>query len=145
MKKMTIITLALALLVTTSMPNEAGAGWFDKKDKKVEKYNAAHRFDLFPSMAFFSGTIQRDSYAGWQLDDLGLQMAGNATVTMEGSEDAFLQEGRSAIVMGVKYGTTLVAYRVRIMKSFEDYSNLSHGERVEPGDDPDVGIMTGPM
>ncbi len=145
MKKMTLITLALAVLVAISMTGEANAGWFDR-DEKVEADSEPHRFELLPSMEFFRGTIRRDAYSGWLLDECSLQLMGNGTVTMEGSDEGHLQEGQSAVVMGVKFGSTLVAYRIKVMKPDYGYNSQKDSNvHVEPGPNPNVGVGTGPM
>ncbi len=143
MKRMMFITLALAILVTVSITDEANAGWFTK-DKNEEVDNKAHRFELFPSMSFYSGTIRRDTYAGWLLDNLSLQLVSKSSVIMDGTEKGFLQEGKSAMVMGVKYGNTLLAYRVRVMKPDYEYAQNDVVENLIPGPHPKISIGSGP-
>ena len=143
MKRMMFLTIALAVLVTVSITDEANAGWFTK-DKKEEVDNKAHRFELFPSMSFFNGTIRKDTYSGWLLDDLSLQLVSKSSVTMDGSEEGFLQEGQTAMVMGVKYGTTLLAYRVRVMKPDYGYAQNDVVENLQPGPHPNISIGNGP-
>ena len=143
MKKMTHLMLALGFLVTVSVAGQAHAGWF-KKDQKVETNNNIHRFDMFPSMSFFSGTLQRDAYSGWRLDNLNLQLVDNNVVAMDDSGSAFLQEGSTAIVMGVKEGSTLVAYRVRVMKTDYGYGEKDSGIDMRPGPHPGIRIGNGP-
>jgi hypothetical protein len=144
MKKMTILTLALTLLVTVSVTDGANASWF-KKDKKVEAESPAHRFELFPSMSFFSGTIRQDTYSGWRLDDMSLQLMGSSSVSMDGSDEAYLQEGQSVVVMGVKYGSTVVAYRVRVLKPDYGYGDGDINVKKQPGPHPSISIGKGPQ
>lgn len=143
MKNIVLLTLVLTVLVATSIPGEAHAGWF-KKDKKVEVNETIHRFELFPSMAFFSGTLQRDLHAGWRLDGLSLQLIDKNAVTIDSSGEGFLKAGRQAIVMGVKHGTTLVAYRVRVMEPDYGYGHMDAAEEVTEGPHPNISIGHGP-
>ncbi len=141
MKKIAIIILAL--VVSASMSVGANAGWFGN-DKKEEDKNEAHRFENYPTMKFYKGTLRRDTYAGWRLDDLSMQLMANSTVTTDGAEEGFLQEGKPAIVMGAQYGSTLVVWRVRVMQPENDYGQKDSNVHVEPGPNPDVGVGTGP-
>ena len=110
-------TIILALLVTVLFGAvSAQAGWFDKKDKE-EKAVKAFRYDYYPSMSFHVGTLRRDNYSGWRLDEVSLQLTSGAKMTSGGLEISQLPEGQKALVMGPKVGDTIVGWRVRILES----------------------------
>jgi hypothetical protein len=111
--------LVLTLMVTAALfwVADGEAGWFDKDDRDPDDQRGkSHRYDFMPSMSYHVGTLRRDSYAGWTLDDLAVQFMPDAPI-MEGGMDTVLREGRQALVMGPRLGKTIIAWRVRIMES----------------------------
>jgi|GEM_PF-5678555 len=118
--KRAILILATVTLVTSLAAVDAGAGWFDK-DKDNDK-KAAHRYDLFPVASFNVGVLNRDSRTGWQLDDYNIQFVKGFHVEGEDGEPADLREGDTVLVMGPRYGETILAYRVQIQKP--EYKSL---------------------
>ena len=116
MKKTFLITIVLlaAALVWTA---DSEAGWFDRKsDKKSDERAKSHRYDFMPTMNYHLGTLRRDNYAGWTLDDYSVQFMPGVKV-MEGGVEAALREGKQVLIMGPRLGGTIIAWRVRIMES----------------------------
>ena len=115
-----ILWVALIMAVAFLAADDAHAGWFDKKKDVGEEGRAkSHRYDFLPSMGFHQGTLRRDNFGGWTLDEMSLHVMPKAKVTEEGLE-SYLAEGRKAIIMGPRVGDTIVAWRVRILES--DYN-----------------------
>jgi hypothetical protein len=139
-----IVTVALGTLVVP----EAEAGWLDKwmkKDKKEES-SKAHRYDLYPTMSFHKGLLGRGTGQSWELDNTNLLVRSDCEVITELGGDAQLTEGREALVMGTRFGDTIIAYQVRIMKP--DYMSegaLKESEFTPSDSDPTVGEGQGPQ
>nr|MEE4268445.1 hypothetical protein [Candidatus Krumholzibacteria bacterium] len=112
-----VLWVALIMAVGFLAVDDAHAGWFDKKKDGGEEGRAkSHRYDFLPSMGFHQGTLRRDNFGGWTLEETSLHIMSGAKITEEGME-SFLSEGRKAIVMGPRVGDTIVAWRVRILES----------------------------
>lgn len=138
-QRMILLLLGLTFLGTVSTQS-VQAGWFDKKNKE-ETPAKTHRYNVFPTMSFHVGTLRRDTYSGWKLDDTPLQFMPKARITAGGQEVQVLNEGTRAIIMGEKVGETLVAWRVRIMESDwnVDRDTSRDGEITWSTSDPTVG------
>lgn len=118
MKRMTVISLVLALAFGAVAAPKADAGWF-RKDKsnrteKPEWMKKARRYNELPAMSFHSGVLQQDGRTGWKLGESKLQFAADCLVTLDGAEGASPEAGRRAVVMGPHVGDTIVAWTVRI-------------------------------
>ena len=98
-------------------------------------------------MEFITGTLNRDSWTGWELDDLKLKPVKDCHVEVDGSpQQVILESGRRALVMGHRQGDVFVTYRVRILRPLymEGGSGLEDLD-VQPSEsDPTVGTGQGP-
>ncbi len=119
MKRITILTLALAFTLGTVMAPEAGAGWLKKdgpkRTEKPEWMKKPQRYDG-PAMSFHSGILQQDGWSGWKLDEMKIQLAKDCLITTDGAEEGSLDAGRKAIVMGPRFGDTILAWSIRVTK-----------------------------
>ena len=138
-KKMLRILLVLALLLAF-IAVDVQAGWFDKKIQ-VEKPSKAHRYDVYPTMGFHTGTLRRDTFAGWKLDEVPLQFMSKAMVTAEGQQVSALKEGARAVVMGAQQGEIMVVWSLRILEPDWNQSRDTSrdGEITWSTEDPTVG------
>jgi hypothetical protein len=143
MKRASIIFLAAVLTLSFAVAVDADAGWFGK-DKKENETKDPHRFDRYPSMDFHRGVLKRDHRTGWRLDGLTLQFMSECEVTVDGSDKGDLQEGRSAIVTGPRWGNTIVAWRVRVMNNKPSYGNYDSDIELKQGASPYVSQGNGP-
>jgi len=142
--KRAILILATVALVTSLAAADAGAGWFDKSKDKDNDKKEAHRYDLFPVASFNTGVLNRDNRTGWQLGDYNIQFVKGFSVEGEDGTEVELREGATALVMGPRYGETILAYRVQIQKP--DYQNLGQKSEAEvkwSTVDPTVGEGVG--
>lgn len=124
MNRRIVTTATLVLLCGALVMTDAEAAGRGKRDKQrpqrtemPAEYMQPHHFDRDPSMSFHSGTLRRDGLAGWRVGEVTLQLTANATVLGPDGEDSFLQEGREAVVMGPRFGSTMLAWSVRMLSS----------------------------
>lgn len=153
MKRRLVTTVALCLVAGTLVAGDAEAGR-SRSTKKLSKertempalYTEPHHFDRDPTMSFHRGVLRRDGLAGWRVGELQLQMRPDALVLGPDGEASFLQEGRDVVVMGPRFGGTMVGWNVRLLAS-ESLSSVSGSDVVKKPSDttPDVGeIVSGP-
>lgn len=110
------VIFVTAILAGLLLVSNADAGWFDKDEDKKDEAKA-HRYDFFPSMSYHMGVLRRDTYSGWSLDDVTIQLMSGTKVLVDGQGPGNLREGSKAIIMGPKVGETIVAWRVRVLES----------------------------
>ena len=146
MMKRTLTILALVALVALVVAPGVEAGLLDKLNKKNDdQKKKPQRYDLYPSMGFYTGTLGRDIGTGWTLGHYRLILAKDCSISSEVHDKPVLDEGRPALVMGPRIGDTIVAWRVRIQA--DEYGRLNENPEVEftPSEvDPTVGEGTGP-
>ena len=120
MKRITILTLALVFTLGVTVAPTADAGWLKKdKAKRTEKpewMKKPQRYDEVPTMSFHSGVLQQDGWTGWKVGETKIQFAKDCLITSDGAETGSLDAGRKAIVMGPKFGDTILAWSVRVIK-----------------------------
>lgn len=113
-----------------------------KRTEMPEMYTQAQRLDRDPSMSFHRGTLRRDGLSGWMVGDLELQLRKDAAVLGPDGQKAALQDGRDVIVMGPRFGNTMVGWNVRMLEP--EMPGLQSGRDVvkEPSDTtPEVGEL----
>ncbi|MBM4131705.1 hypothetical protein FJ250_11870 [bacterium] len=136
---------ALVLLVGAFVAAEADAAGSGKGEKRTEMpadYMRPNHFDRDPSMSFLSGTLRRDGLSGWRAGDMTVQLAPNAVVLGPDGEESVLQEGREALIMGPRFGGTILAWSVRMLSPDSGLSASTAGEVTKPSDvDPHVGEL----
>jgi hypothetical protein len=144
-KNLKTLAALLALTALLTAP-AADAGMLDKLLGGDEGKDARPpRYDLFPKMGFFTGTLGRDIGTGWTLDGYRLILASECTISSEVHDVPMLDEGRQALVMGPKVGDTIVAWRVRIKQDEYGIQANNPEEQFTPSDsDPTVGEGSGP-
>ncbi len=145
MKRTSIVLMVVALAVSFAVVVDAEAGLFGKKNKdKEEKY--LPRYDKSPSLEFHQGILHRNTRTGWRLGDLDIQFLSDCKILADGVEDAELREGRPAIVTGPRWGNTIVAWRVRVMKWDQNYDNTDPNMNLQESDvTPLVSVGTSPQ
>lgn len=154
MKRITMAVLAFGLLATVAAPNAADAGLFSRdRNKRLssmrtdmpEEMKEPKRFDLLPRMSFHLGTLSRGG-AGWELGGVNLRLAKDCTIIEGGAMGGSLVEGNRAVVMGPRFGQTLIAWQVRVIDDAGFRSSYEEGVTVESsGSDPSVGrIVSAP-
>ncbi len=144
MKRITILMLALVVACGVLSAPNAGAGWFEKKKpqrtEKPEWMTQPQRYEG-PRMSFHSGILQQDGWTGWRLGETKIQFTKDCLITTEGASEGFLDAGREAIVMGPKFGDTILAWSVRVAQpEFMVGRNQSSEMRLETSEtNPDCG------
>lgn len=141
------IAMTALILVLAVQATEAKSPLARDASRRAAQAEQGHRYDHFPAMEFVTGTLNRDSWTGWELDGLKLRPVKDCHVEVDGSLlPGTLQSGRQALVMGHRRGDVLVAYRVRILRPY--YAGTTAGledlELRRSGADPTVGIIEGP-
>lgn len=119
MKRITIITLALVFVLGVVAVPSADAGWLKKdKAKRTEKPDWMKKPQRYegPTMSFHSGVLQQDGWTGWKLGETKIQFAKECLITADGVEGATLDAGREAVIMGPRFGDTILAWSVRVLK-----------------------------
>lgn len=120
MKRTMILMTALVLALGAVSAPDADAGWFNKdkaqRTEKPEWMKKAQRYNDLPTMSFHSGVLQQDGISGWKLGETNVQFAKDCRITTDGVEGASLDAGREAVVMGPKFGDTILAWSVRIQQ-----------------------------
>ncbi len=145
MKRITILMLALIFVLGTVAAPGADAGWLNKKKpKRTEKpewMKQAQRYDKVPTMSFHSGVLQQDGISGWKLGETSIQFAKDCYISTDGVEGGSLDAGRDAVVMGPKFGDTILAWSVRVQKpSFTMGRTVSNEVQLQYSDtNPDCG------
>jgi hypothetical protein len=112
--KRTLTILALCAVAALLAGPAAEAGPF-KKDKKKPAAPKTWRYDKYPDMSFHKGLLRQDGRSGWKLDEFDLVLAEKCEIFGEGGDR--LQGGRTAVVMGVRVGNTIVAWTVQMHKA----------------------------
>ncbi|MDX2474781.1 MAG: hypothetical protein QNL91_13860 [Candidatus Krumholzibacteria bacterium] len=125
MKRITVLLLALVMALGVVATPEASAGWFkkDKKPERTEKPDWMKKPQRYegPRMSFHSGVLQQDGQTGWKLGETSIQFAKDCLITTDGAEGGYLDAGREAIVMGPKFGDTILAWSIRVTQP--DYTS----------------------
>ena len=125
MKRITVLLLALVMALGVVAAPEAGAGWFkkDKKPERTEKPDWMKKPQRYegPRMSFHSGVLQQDGPSGWKLGETSIQLTKDCLITVDGAEEGYLDAGRDAIVMGPKFGDTILAWSIRVTQP--DYTS----------------------
>lgn len=128
MKTKTVIIAALCVAAGALVASDADASESrrvrsrdkeqpgEKRTEMPAQYTDARHFDRDPSMSFHRGTLRRDGLSGWMVGDLELQLREDATVLGPDGQRALLQEGRDVIVMGPRFGDTMVGWNVRMLE-----------------------------
>jgi hypothetical protein len=149
--KLKTICLGLALALAAMTVAEAEAGVFGKKNKKdrtekSEEEMTPRRFDKYPTMKFMGGTLTRDAHSGWKLGETPLFLGADCVITMEGSDEGLLEEGREAVVMGSMIGGSMSAVSILVMKpSYQNMGQAQSKELKEAGPNPNVGRIMKPV
>ena len=150
MKRIITITAALCLIFGLAT---AEAGQRDKKTRKAppkgsrtemtEESMGRVEFDEFPTMSYYMGTLNQSGLGTWRVGELDLVLRKDCMISAEGSDAGFLRDGAKALVMGPKAGNTIVAWSIRVMGP--DYSDPtpSFHFTLEPGANPNVGVIRG--
>ncbi len=119
MKRITVITLAMVFALGVVAAPSADAGWFNKKKsdrtEKPDWMKKPQRYDG-PTMSFHSGVLQQDGWTGWKLGETKIQFAKECLITSGGVAGGTLDAGRKAVVMGPRFGDTILAWSVRVEK-----------------------------
>lgn len=149
--KLTTICLGLVLALTAATVVEAQAGVFGKNKKKertekTEEEMTPRRFDKYPSMHFMGGTLTRDAHSGWKLGETPLFLGADCVITVEDSDEGFLEEGREAVVMGSMIGGSISAVSILVMKpAYRNMGLAQSKELKEAGPNPNVGKIVKPV
>ena len=120
MKHTTSIRLAIAVILLVCLAATAGAGWRNKELEqryrdRQERAENTPRYDEFPTMAFHMGELRQDSWRGWTLGDLSLQVLPDCEITGENGGQASLTAGYKALVMGPRLDDTVLAWSIRVL------------------------------
>lgn len=147
--KLAMICLALAAMVISVGDAEAGKRNKPKKGARTEKseeMKVPRRFDNLPSMEFMGGTLTRDAHSGWKLGETPLYVRGDCVITMDGSDDGWLEEGREAVVMGARTGGAISAWSIHVAQpAYKTMGSSMAAELKEAGPNPNVGKIVKPV
>ena len=145
--KKTAIILTTAGLVLILAADSARADLFSlsKRDKSQRDTEVqAPRYDKYPTMSFFVGTLSRSGWTDWQIDDKQVEVAEPESAARNGSLPQF-SEGSQAIIMGTLVGDRIVAHRVRLLDPQWTVPVADNQEDIRwSTTDPTVGEGTGP-
>jgi hypothetical protein len=142
MKRTTIALLIVVLGFSFATVMDADAGWFGKDKKEEAKY--VPRYDRYPTMGFQKGVLMRDARTGWRLGELNIQFMEDCQVSTDGAEEGYLQEGRTAVITGPRWGNTVVAWRVRVLAMDQTYNTFDSNVVLEEGATPNVSVGHAP-
>ncbi|MBU8869912.1 MAG: hypothetical protein KOO60_03445 [Gemmatimonadales bacterium] len=149
MTRAILFMLALGTAASLLVPLDTEAGWLGKlKGKSTDKtseLDLVPRYDNYPTMGFHLGTLSRDSWTGWRLDELNVQFTRDCVITSNNDDKGEMVEGKQAIITGSRVGDTIIAQRVTILKPNWDAGPKNTQENVIWSDsDPTVGVGNGP-
>lgn len=144
MKRTTIVLLVVVLGLSFAATMDADAGWFGK-DKKEKETKYVPRYDAYPTMGFHKGTLGRGVGTEWRLDGMDLQFMGDCEISTDGVEEGYLQEGRTAVITGPRWGNTIVAWRVRVLAMDETYNSYDSNVVLSEGATAGVSVGTAPQ
>ena len=146
-----IITTLLALVLVFGLAT-AEAGQKKKvtrksppkgsRTEKTEEMKKPARFDRMPTMSYVKGRLDQEGLRGWRIGDYSLVLKDGCSIMADG-EEAYLREGKKAIVMGSRVGDTIVAWSVRMVPEGFSSPTTPPGVRREPGANPNVGVLRG--
>lgn len=139
MKNILFILVMFCLVMTVAV-DDAQAGLLsifkkgkDQKDSEVQ----APRYDHYPTMNFYVGTLTRSGWSDWQI--------GEAEVEIDEGGLNDLREGSQAIIMGAMVGDKILAHRVRVLEPQWAVEVADNQEDIRWSvTDPTVGEGTGP-
>jgi hypothetical protein len=105
------LVLVLAILLVAPLAFALGSRQDDRPPRKAKNLNQA------PTLSFARGTLQRDGYRGWLLDQHRVVFTRDSRVTdkLSPGEPAVPSEGRIAIVSGPKVGGVLVVREATLL------------------------------
>jgi len=134
------ICAAVALLVGTT----AEAGLFGKDKQKDARQHKTWRYDRYPDMSFHQGVLRQEGRSGWMIGDYKLLLDEKCRVF--GAGGGQLQNGRTAVVMGVRTGKTIIAWTVHVKKASTALPSLDDKDtEIEwSTSDPTVGVGRAP-
>ncbi|MFO7607991.1 MAG: hypothetical protein R6X35_02160 [Candidatus Krumholzibacteriia bacterium] len=139
-RTLTMLALLAAVAVATG-PAEAGLFKRNKPKDKAPQTAKIWRYDRLPTMAFHKGELRAEGIGLWRIGELYLQLAPDCELV--GADQ--LQTGRTAIVMGPRVGSTIVAWRLEMVKAQQQRTPRTLDTRIEWSEsDPTVGVGTAP-
>jgi len=146
MKHLKLATICLGLALTVMLATEVEAGNKPTKGtrtEKTEEMKQPGRFDNNPTMQFMSGVLTRDAHSGWKIGETPLYVSGKCVITMDGVEEGgWLEEGRTATVMGSKIGEAISAWTVMVSRPDYEYRDFKQSSTLkEPGPNTNVGTV----
>lgn len=150
MKPLKLIAICLVLVLVAATSMEADAGLFKKSKKKArteksEEEMTPRRFDNYPNMQFKGGILSSDAHSGWKVGETPLFLGKDCVITMADSDEAMLQEGRRAVVMGSMVGGAINALSIYISEpSYQAMGLGDSKEEKEAGPNPNVGRIVKP-
>ena len=149
MKRATLYLLAVGIAAVLLAPLGTEAGWFNKVKGGFVGGESGQakppRYNHYPAMGFHLGTLTRDGWTGWRLDELDIQLTADCVIESNGEGAGVLAEGRQAIVSGSRAGNTIRALRVTILKPHWDMGPKNYEEEVIWSEsDRTVGVGHGP-
>lgn len=151
MKNFKLAMIGLGLALTVMVVTDAEAGRRNKTEKgarteKTEEMKKPHRFDNLPTMDFLGGILTRDAHSGWKIGNTPLYLHGDCVITMDGTDEGWLEEGREAVVMGARMGEAISAWSIHVAQPQYKTIGLSQSEELkEAGPNPNVGRIVKPV
>lgn len=146
MKRAIYLTVILGVVLSMAAAPDAGAGFLDKWKKKEIETRAAPRYDLYPTMSYHTGVLDQGVAASWRLGDAELLVRADCRISSDLGGAGELVAGKEAMVTGVRFGNTIIAYNVRLMKPDHMNAGAEKSSQVVPSDeDPTVGHGSGPQ
>lgn len=146
MKNIVCILVISCLALTVAVDNaQAGLlSLFKKGNEQKDSEVQAPRYDKYPTMGFYMGTLTRSGWTDWQLGDEEVEIDKGCTTT-KGGTLADLRAGSQAIVMGTRVGDKILAYRIRVLEPQWAVEVADNHEDIQwSTTDPTVGEGTGP-
>ncbi len=146
MKRILASALAAGLLCT-ALADDSLAGGPRRGDRgrperteKTEADRVPRRFDKYPSMNLFTGTLYRDGYSGWKVDGMPVALRRDCVLFDGGLEPVVLDEGRQVVVTGVWREGTIEAYGLTVLPITSGLPVENPDVKIKPSDtDPTVG------
>jgi hypothetical protein len=100
-----------------------------------------------PLLHFLRGTLSIDHAGSWRVGDVILTFAPSCRFTEEGRypRDTTLEEGREVLLVGRRFGSTMLVYNGIVISSMPSLTSHDHLVNFQvSGSDPTVGQAEGP-
>lgn len=126
------LVISVAILIVT-MTAPSVLAWGRSRDNDPEPMRKAKCLDRAPTLHFNRGTLSRDGFRGWLLNNTPVVFTSESRITdqLNPTREASPVEGRIAVVTGPRVGTTII---VRQAVLLDPWAEIEVNVTAQPGE-----------